>query len=76
MSLSGALLQLRDPRTIFTTLHFFLNLQNGPNKLVLHTLGWKGLQGINTLAYWAHSKVRKESVLNMQNEIKNETWQY
>jgi hypothetical protein len=64
MSLSGALLWVRDPWTIFTTLHFFLNL-------VLHTLGWKGLQGINTLAYWAHSKVRKESVLNMQNEIKN-----
>jgi hypothetical protein len=33
---------------------FSLYSMNGPNKLECYiTLGWKGLLGINTIAYWA-----------------------
>jgi hypothetical protein len=35
-------------------------LTNGHDKLVFPTIGWKGLSGTNTLAYWAHSKVTKK----------------
>ena len=34
-----------NPVPVFTTLHFLRNF---------FTLGWKGLPGKNTLAYWAH----------------------
>ncbi len=35
--------------------------QNGVNKLEGYiALEWKGLSGINTRAYWAHSKVTKK----------------
>jgi hypothetical protein len=44
-----------------------LGLISGANKLDHYiSLGWKGLQGTNTLAYWAHSFTeRKCSVVDM-----------
>jgi len=34
---------------------------NGPNKLECYiTLGWKGLPGANTLAYWTLTLVTKK----------------
>jgi hypothetical protein len=45
----------------FTTLHFLCDLMCRPNKLEFYiTLGWKGLPIINTVAYWALSKVMKK----------------
>ncbi len=39
-----------------------LQLTNGLNKPEYYiTLGWKGLQGANIPAYWAHSKVAKKT---------------
>ncbi len=44
-----------------------LGPMNRANKLDHHiSLGWKGLQGTSTLAYWAHSFTeRKCSVVDM-----------
>jgi hypothetical protein len=43
------------PRILFTTFLFSSQLRNPPNKLERHIeWGWKGLQGTNTLVYWAH----------------------
>ncbi len=37
----------------YTTLHFLFNPMTWPNKLeCLIELGWNGLPGTNTLAYW------------------------
>jgi hypothetical protein len=46
-------------RTVFTTLHFLHNSQMGPKIKCYITQGWKGLQGINTLAYWGPFKVKR-----------------
>jgi hypothetical protein len=41
---------IQAPGAVFTI------LTNGPIKLECYiTLGWKGLLGTNTVAYWAHS---------------------
>jgi hypothetical protein len=40
---------------------FSLQCTNRPNKLTCFiTLGWKGLQETNTLAYWAHLNITKK----------------
>jgi hypothetical protein len=38
-------------RAVFTTLYFLRNYPNKQECSVLHTLGWKGFQVTNTLAY-------------------------
>jgi len=44
-------------RILFIIMLYVIMLKpmKGPNKLVFHTLSWKGLPGTNTLAYWALS---------------------
>ncbi len=50
---------------VYITL-FYYQLTNRPNKQEYYiTLGWKGLPGTNTSAYWAiHKLLRKWSVVN------------
>ncbi len=48
------------PGVVLTTLHFLHNLQMDPISKCYITLGWRGLQGTNTLAYWVNSWVIKK----------------
>jgi hypothetical protein len=46
---------INSPVTVFTTFPFYSKLMNGSNKLECYIpLGWKGLPGTNTLAYWVN----------------------
>jgi hypothetical protein len=46
----------------FRNISFSSQLTNGPTKPECYiTLGWNGLQGTNTLAYWVHSQVAKRN---------------